>query len=235
MARLEEFNASQEEVLFGIAGRVLVVVVEFNPQNLADMARAFATQDARQAELVGMFAGTKLVRLAEFSTQDLAGVARISATPGIRDEDPMEVIARRKLLRREALTPQDGVSTVRLLEAREAGKPGSAGGAVQLSLHRLRGCRRRPQGRRPLWRSVGLCFADRPRRHGCTRGSLPEATSSEREKTRGEVCLSGSGACGAPPGPLPLQSAGSSSPERAVAFGVCRRLPLRRVGSLGRC
>ncbi len=54
--------------MFGaIAGRAFVRLDEFNPQNVANTARAFGTLGIRQEELLGAIAERALVRLEEFN------------------------------------------------------------------------------------------------------------------------------------------------------------------------
>ena len=65
----------QEEMLGAIAGRALVRLEEFNPQDLSNTAWAFATLGVRQEELLGAIAGRALVRLEESNPQNLANTA----------------------------------------------------------------------------------------------------------------------------------------------------------------
>ena len=68
----------------------MVRLEEFNPQDLANAAWAFATLGVRHVELVellGAIAGRALVRLEEFNPQDLANTAWAFATLGVRQEE----------------------------------------------------------------------------------------------------------------------------------------------------
>ena len=84
---LATLEVRQEELLGAIAGRALVRLEQFNPQNLANTAWPFATLGVRQEELMGAIAGRALVRLEEFNPQNLANTAWAFAMLGVRQEE----------------------------------------------------------------------------------------------------------------------------------------------------
>ena len=69
------------------ARRALVRLAEFNPLNLANTARTFATLGVRHEELLNAIAGRAWVRLEEFHPQDLATMPWAFTARHVRHEE----------------------------------------------------------------------------------------------------------------------------------------------------
>ena len=66
------------------ARRETVRLAEFNPLNLANTARPFATLGVRPEDLLSAIVGRTWVRLVEFHPQDLATMPRAFTTRHVR-------------------------------------------------------------------------------------------------------------------------------------------------------